>query len=156
LLDDDALHRGSEDNRGTGCGNTARPGLHAALYINVAEHPARMAIETRMAALQWAPSYRRATLLQAPLALLSLVSGTAAWAVGANIAWFVAALLIGIVVPFTLVVVMPTNRRLLDPDRDLASADTRALLQKWNKLHAVRTTLSLVASIIYLWLLREA
>jgi hypothetical protein len=51
---------------------------------------------------------------------------------------------------------MPTNRRLLDPDRDLASADTRALLQKWNKLHAVRTTLSLVASIIYLWLLREA
>ena len=128
----------------------------AALYINVAEHPARMAIETRMAALQWAPSYRRATLLQAPLALLSLVSGTAAWAVGANIAWFVAALLIGIVVPFTLVVVMPTNRRLLDPDRDLASADTRALLQKWNKLHAVRTTLSLVASIIYLWLLREA
>ena len=49
----------------------------AALYINVAEHPARMGLETRMAALQWAPSYQRATWLQAPLALLSLTSGVA-------------------------------------------------------------------------------
>ena len=37
----------------------------AALYINVAEHPSRMGLETRMAALQWAPSYKRATWLQA-------------------------------------------------------------------------------------------
>ena len=127
----------------------------AALYINVAEHPSRMTLETRMAALQWAPSYARATLLQAPLALLSLVSGTGAWLLGAHWAWFVAALLIGLVVPFTFVVVMPTNRQLLDPGRDLASADTRPLLEKWNKLHAVRTALSLAASITYLWLLHQ-
>jgi hypothetical protein len=34
----------------------------AALYINVAEHPSRMGLETRMAALQWAHgacAYRR-------------------------------------------------------------------------------------------------
>lgn len=128
----------------------------AALYINVAEHPSRMALETRIAALQWAPSYKRATLLQAPLAMLSFVSGTAAWLLGAAIGWFVAALIIGTVVPFTLVVVMPTNRKLLDPGRDLASAETRSLLEKWNKLHAVRTALSLAASIVYLWLLYEA
>jgi len=128
----------------------------AALYINVAEHPARMILETRTAVLQWAPSYKRATLLQAPLAMLSLVSGTAAWLLGASTGWFVAALIIGIVVPFTLVVVMPTNRRLLDPARDLASAETRLLLEKWNKLHAVRTILSLIASILYLWLLHAA
>jgi uncharacterized membrane protein len=127
----------------------------AALYINVAEHPARMALETRMAVMQWAPSYKRATLLQAPLALLSLVSGVTAWILGAHVAWLVAALLIGTVVPFTLIVVMPTNRQLLDPDRDLASAGTRKLLEKWNRLHAVRTALSLAASIIYLALLRE-
>jgi hypothetical protein len=128
----------------------------AALYINVAEHPARMTLETRMAALQWAPSYRRATLLQAPLAMLSLVSGTGAWLLGADVLWLVAALLIGLVVPFTFVIVMPTNRQLLDPRRDLSSAETRSLLEKWSKLHAVRTALSLIASIIYLWLLHEA
>jgi anthrone oxygenase-like protein len=128
----------------------------AALYINVAEHPARMVLETKVAALHWAPSYERATRLQAPLALLSLVAGTAAWLMGGNLWWFVAALLIGAVVPFTFVVVMPTNHRLLSPGRDLASVETRRLLQKWGKLHAVRTLLSLAASIIYLWLLREA
>jgi Domain of unknown function (DUF1772) len=51
---------------------------------------------------------------------------------------------------------MPTNRLLLDARRDLASAETRALLEKWNKLHAVRTALSLGASVLYLWLLHEA
>jgi hypothetical protein len=128
----------------------------AALYINVAEHPARMTLETRMAALQWASSYGRATLLQAPLALLSLVSGAGAWLMGADVLWLIAALLIGLVVPFTFAIVMPTNRQLLDPSRDLSSAETRSLLEKWNKLHAVRTALSLVASIIYLWLLQKA
>jgi hypothetical protein len=128
----------------------------AALYINLAEHPSRMSLETRIAAMQWAPSYQRATLLQAPLAVLSSLSGIAAWLVGASLAWLVAALLIGSVVPFTLLVVMPTNRKLLDPGRDLAAAETRRLLEKWNRLHAVRTVLSFVASIIYLWLLREA
>lgn len=29
----------------------------AAIYINVAEHPARMGLDTRSAAHQWAPSY---------------------------------------------------------------------------------------------------
>ena len=128
----------------------------AALYINVAEHPARMGLETRMAALQWAPSYKRATMLQAPLALLSFVAGTTAWLMGAGGGWLTGALLIGAVVPFTFIIIMPTNNRLLAPDRDLTSAETRELLQKWGRLHAVRTALSLVASITFLCLLREA
>lgn len=128
----------------------------AALYINVAEHPARMALETRAAALQWAPSYKRATLLQAPLALLSSMCGIAVWLLGGPVGWFVAALIIGAVVPFTLLVVMPTNRNLLDPARDLSSTETRSLLEKWNRLHAVRTASSLTASLIYLWLLNGA
>jgi hypothetical protein len=126
----------------------------AALYINVAEHPARMGLETQMAALQWAPSYKRATLLQAPLALVSFLAGTAAWILGAGVWWLVAALLVGAVVPFTFIVVMPTNNKLLSPDRDLTSVETRELLQKWGKLHAVRTVLSLAASVMNLWLLR--
>jgi len=122
----------------------------AALYINVAEHPARMGLETRMAALQWAPSYKRATWLQAPLALLSLACGIAAWLVGAGIAWLIAALLIGAVVPFTFAVIMRTNNKLLAPDRDLGSEETRELLVQWGRLHAVRTVLSLAGVAVYL------
>jgi hypothetical protein len=122
----------------------------AALYINVAEHPARLGLETRMAALQWAPSYQRATWLQAPLALLSLVSGTIAWWLGAGTSWLIGALLVGAVVPFTFAVIMPTNKKLLASDRDLASRETRELLVLWGRLHAVRTMLSLAGTVVYL------
>src|SRR5215831_13212738 len=125
----------------------------AALYINVAEHPARMGLETRIAALQWAPSYKRATWMQAPSALLSFLGGVGAWLMGAGAGWLVAAVLIGAVVPFTLIGIMPTNHELLAPGRDLGSAQTRALLERWGHLHAVRTMLSILATLIYMWLL---
>ena len=125
----------------------------AALYINVAEHPARMGLETRMAALQWAPSYRRATWLQAPLATISLLSGVVVWLQGGELGWLVAALLVGSVVPFTLIIIMPINHKLLTTGRDLSSTETRQLLVRWGQLHAIRTALSLAATVIYLCLL---
>jgi hypothetical protein len=124
----------------------------AALYITVAEHPARMSLETRMAALQWAPSYKRATWLQAPLAIVSLLAGAAVWLCGGGIGWLVAAIFIGAVVPFTVIVIMPTNHKLLAPDRDLSSDQTRELLVRWGNLHAVRTILSLASTLTYLWM----
>src|ERR1700679_2176341 len=101
----------------------------AALYINVAEHPARMQLATQFAAAQWAPSYRRATWMQAPLALVSLLAGLASWLLGAGRGWAIAALLIGAVVPFTLIGIMPTNNALLAPGLDLGRAETRNLLE---------------------------
>jgi Domain of unknown function (DUF1772) len=122
----------------------------AGLYINVAEHPARMTLDTRSAAAQWASSYRRATWMQAPLALLSLVAGVASSLPGGGPGWAIAGLLIGAVVPFTFIGIMPTNNALLATGRDLGSAETRTLLEHWAKLHMVRTTLSLAATILYL------
>jgi hypothetical protein len=125
----------------------------AALYINVAEQPARLTLDTRSAVAQWAPSYLRATWMQAPLAVVSLVCGVAVWVMSGAAGWLVAAVLIGLVVPFTFIGIMPTNKSLLLRGRDLASPDTRALLERWGMLHAVRTALSLAATVLYLWLL---
>ena len=122
----------------------------AAIYINLVEHPARMACGTQLAATVWAPSYKRATLMQAPLALLSFLAGVLTWWLGAGGWWLVGALLIGLVIPFTFMVIMPTNQQLLTPGRDLASAETRALLVKWAQLHAVRSVLSTAAALIFL------
>jgi uncharacterized membrane protein len=124
----------------------------AALYVNVAEHPARMTLDTRSAVAQWGPSYRRATWMQAPLALLSLIAGLGSWFVGGGLGWAIAALLIGAVVPFTFIGIMPTNNALLAPGRDLDAKETRTLLEHWVKLHAVRTVLSLAATILYICL----
>lgn len=128
----------------------------AALYINVVEHPARMGLETRMAALQWAPSYKRATWLQAPLAIVSLLCGAAVWLLGGGVGWLGAALLVGAVVPFTFIVIMPTNQKLLAPGRDLSSTETRTLLVRWGQLHTVRTILGLAGAVICIWLIFQA
>jgi Domain of unknown function (DUF1772) len=128
----------------------------AALYINIAEHPARMTLETRAAAAQWGPSYRRATWLQAPLAMGSLICGSTVWLMDAGVAWLVAASLVGAVVPFTFGVIMPTNHKLLAPGRDLSSTETRELLVRWGRLHAFRTALSLAGTTIYGWQLLGA
>jgi uncharacterized membrane protein len=126
----------------------------AAIYITLVEHPARMGCDTRTAATVWAPSYKRATWMQAPLAIVSLIGALGAWLLGAGVWWLVGGVLIGSVVPFTLIVIRPTNDRLLAPDRDLTSDETRALLQRWGRLHAVRGVLSSLASLLLLlaWL----
>lgn len=124
----------------------------AALYINLVEQPARMTLDTRFAAAQWAPSYRRATWMQAPLALLSLLAGVGSWLLGGGLGWAIGALLIGAVVPFTFIGIMPTNRALLAPGRDLGTPETRSLLKRWAKLHGVRTVLSLAATLLYVYL----
>jgi len=128
----------------------------AALYINVAEHPARLLLETSSAARQWARSYKRATWLQAPLAVASFLAGASLWLAGSGGAWLLAAFLIGAVVPFTFIGIMPTNHRLMSPGLDLDSDEARALLVSWGKLHAVRTLLSLVAAGIYSCLIVRA
>jgi len=128
----------------------------AAIYVNLVEHPARMECGTKLAATVWAPSYARATVMQASLAIVSLLSGGAAWLLGGGTLWVVGAVLIGLVVPFTFVAIMPTNKQLLAPGRDLASSETRALLEKWAELHAVRSALSFAATLIFIWSLPGA
>lgn len=125
----------------------------AALYINLVEHPARMRLDTAAALAQWVESYRRATWTQAPLALASLLSGAGAWALGGSTGWLLAALLIGAVVPFTLVVIVPVNHRLQGRESSARPGEVPELLRRWNSLHAVRTGLSLGALLWYLWLL---
>lgn len=123
----------------------------ASVYISLVEHPARMSLSTEIAATQWAPSYARASVMQVSLALVAAAAGLAVWWQGGGQPWLIGALMILSVIPFTAIVVLPTNNELLAPARDLASPETRRLLEKWGRLHAVRSGLSLVASTVFLW-----
>ena len=123
----------------------------ASVYINLVEHPARMSCGTAIAAKQWAPSYKRATVMQVSLAVVAALGGLARGLLGGGPVWYVAAALIFSVIPFTAIVVLPTNNLLLAPGRDLASAETQRLLERWGRLHAVRSVLSLVASVLFVW-----
>ena len=103
-------------------------------------------------AAEFSPSYRRASILQATLAALGLVSSIAAWLSGASPVWVVAGALLGSVIPFTLIVILPTNKQLLDPTLDRRSALAFQLLARWGMLHAVRSVLSALALLLILYL----
>lgn len=123
----------------------------ASLYISVVEHPARMECGAPIAATIFPPSYRRASKMQATLAVLGFVGGFEAWWFGAGVRWLLGAILLVVVVPFTLVAVMPTNARLLDAELDKQSPEAARLLARWGRLHAVRTVLSLAALLVFLF-----
>jgi hypothetical protein len=123
----------------------------AALYINMVEHPARMSCGTESAVNQWSPSYKRSARMQVPLAVIGvLASVVVAWLSGSDVWWLVGGLLLALVVPFTLVVIMPTNRRLSSTSLRKDSEETHQLLRRWNRLHGVRTILSAASLIIFL------
>lgn len=85
----------------------------AAIYVNLVEHPARMQCGVEIAATEFPPSHRRGAIMQATLAALGLLSSVAAWLSGASFWWIVAGVLLGSVIPFTLIAILPTNKRLL-------------------------------------------
>lgn len=122
----------------------------AAVYINAVEHPARMSCGIKVALSEWAPSYKRATVMQASLAVAGFVFSIIAWFIGSGIKVPVAGTLLMLVAPFTLVVIMPTNNRLLALNADKNSEEATMLLDRWNRLHMVRSGLGLAALILFL------
>ena len=122
----------------------------AAIYINAVEHPARMQGGVALALKEFRPSYRRATVMQVSLAVTGALSGAFYALTQGDGATLVAVLLLGSVIPFTLVVIMPTNNRLLSLELDNDEIAARQLLARWNRLHGVRSLLSAAAFLILL------
>ncbi len=87
--------------------------------------------------------------MQASLAASGLLSSIAAWIAGATFWWLVAGGLLGSVIPFTLFVILPTNKRLLSPALDRRSVEAERLLVRWGRLHAVRSILSGIALLYF-------
>ena len=120
----------------------------AAIYVSAVEHPARVSCGTDIAVREFAPSYKRGAIMQASLALVECMTGfIGGWQLNDR-GSIIAALILGAVVPFTLIVILPTNKRLLDPGLDPQGAEASHLLNRWGRLHAVRSVLSAAAFLI--------
>ncbi len=125
----------------------------ASVYINLVEHPARMQTGTRPTLAEFAPSYKRATIMQVSLAIAGFLSALVAWRSRSDTRWLVGGGLLVSVIPFTALAILPTNKKLLDPATAKDSELAEKLLTRWGRLHAVRSVLSLASLLTFLFLL---
>src|SRR5258707_13091635 len=98
----------------------------AALYVNVAEQPARLSLDDRALLTEWKPSYKRGAIMQASIALVGCVFGLIAWVQTSQAGFLVGAIAMVAPWPWTLLGIKPTNDALLATDPDGAGPPTRA------------------------------
>ena len=125
----------------------------AAIYVNVAEQPARLKLDTQALLTQWQPSYARGAIMQASLAIVSGALGLLAFVLTYDWRWLVGAALILAPWPYTMFIIMPTNHVLKSTEPAQATEQTRDLVKQWGRLHMGRSALGLFAVAAYLWAL---
>jgi hypothetical protein len=123
----------------------------AAIYVNVAEQPARLTLDDRALLTEWKPSYQRGAAMQASLALLGFALGMVAWWQDSHPGLLVGAIAMIAPWPWTLIIIKPVNDALLATAPQQAGPPSRALIVRWGALHAVRTALGILASLAFLW-----
>lgn len=122
----------------------------AAVYVNVAEQPARLLLDDRALLTEWKPSYQRGFAMQAPLALIGFVLGLMSWWQTSHPGFLVGALAMIAPWPWTIFGIKPTNDALLATEIENAGPPSRALIAKWGGLHAVRSALGAAGTIAFL------
>src|SRR5215470_17074095 len=110
---------------------TAAAFTGAAIYVNVAEQPARLGLDNKALLAQWQPSYVRGFAMQASLALASALFGLLAYWLTRDGRSLIGAALIFANWPYTLIVILPVNKRLEATAPDAANAETRELVERW-------------------------
>jgi Anthrone oxygenase len=107
----------------------------AAIYINIAEQPARLQLDDRSLLVEWKPAYRRGFVMQASLAIVGGLFELVAFLSNLGWRWLLGSLVLLANWPYTIFVIMPINRRLVDTSPEAATAETRRVLERWGALH---------------------
>jgi len=123
----------------------------AALYINVAEQPARLRLGDEALMIEWKAAYQRGLLMQAPLALAGSLLGLLACWQTQDWLWLFGAMVLVANWPYTLFAIVPTNNQLKSINPSNAGPTSRALIEQWGTLHAVRSALGFAATLMFLW-----
>jgi hypothetical protein len=125
----------------------------AAFYINIAEQPARLLLDTKSLLAEWKVSYQRGAIMQASLALISGALGVLTYFLTWDWRWLIGAAFILAPWPYTIFIMMPTNNQLKTTPVESANNNTRDFILQWGRLHIVRTVLGAAATAAFLWAL---
>jgi hypothetical protein len=138
-----------------------RPGLFAftvacafsgaALYINIVEVPARLALDARSMIKEWIPSNRRGFLMLALLAIVSGVLGYAEYARSGDVRWVIGGAIIVSSLAYGYFVITPVNVLLYGARRTAPLSATREFMRDWGLLEWGQTAIGLGASCMLGW-----
>lgn len=128
----------------------------AAVYVNVAEQPARLALDDRASLAEWKAAYHRGFAMQGSLAIIGFSLGLIAARAEMDWRWVPGALLLLANWPFTLIAILPANKLLMEIAPQNAGPKSRELIRAWGRLHAVRCGLGASATVLFLWASAQA
>ncbi len=89
--------------------------------------------------------------MQAPLAIAGCLFGLIAWWQTKELGFLIGAIAMIANWPWTLLGIIPTNNSLMATEVAEAGPKSRALVVKWGILHAVRTILGMIATVVFFW-----
>jgi hypothetical protein len=121
----------------------------AAVYVLLAEHPARGRLAPEAQLVQWKSSYAHAAVMQASLAALAGLAGIALWLRWGDLLFLAGGVVMLGAIAYTFAAMWALNNRLKATPPEAASAETVAMLARWGRLHAGRTLIGLAATGLY-------
>ena len=122
-----------------------------ALYISIAEQPARLVLEAGAALAQWQTSFAVGIALQGSLTVIAGIAGLAAWWLLRDWRFGLGGMLMLANWPWTLVMIAPINTALGAILPASAGPQSQQLIADWGAVHNGRVALSLLALLLYLW-----
>lgn len=126
-----------------------------AVYISLAEQPARLALAAGPMLAQWKISFAAGIAIQGALAILTGLVGLLAWWLIRDVRWLIGGVLMLSNWPWTLAMIAPINAALNATALEAAGPTSMALVAQWGQLHTARTALALCALLVFIWAMRE-
>jgi hypothetical protein len=123
----------------------------AALYVNIVEQPARLALDADSIVREWVPSNRRGFFMFSVLAIISALCGYTEYARTGDVRWLIGATIILASWPYAYFVVTPVNVLLYSARRKAPAPVVRKLMREWGLVEWGQTAIGLAAACIFAW-----
>jgi hypothetical protein len=111
------------------------------LFVSMVLYPA-IIMDPASAVAQFGRTYNKAAPWQGSNAIICLLATLIVSALTGDWWWAIGGILVGASIPFTLIVMMPVNNRLLNEKSAPTPDEADSLMKHWGRLHWVRNILS--------------